>query len=91
MSFLLACPSCGLRDVNEFAYAGEVTNRPSDVPSLRELTSYLYFRRNAAGVQLEWWCHRLGCRLWFQAERDTRTNEVRRVLAPGAEQQRPDG
>ena len=76
MSFLLSCPNCGLRDVNEFAYQGEVTVRPASEPSFRELTSYLYFRRNVAGVQREWWYHRLGCELWFQAERDTRTNEV---------------
>jgi len=76
MSFLLPCPHCGPRDVNEFAYAGEVTTRPPADPSLRDLTSYLYLRRNVAGIQREWWYHRLGCELWFQAERDTRTNEV---------------
>ena len=76
MSFLLPCPNCGPRDVNEFGYQGEVTRRPKESPSFRELTSYLYFRRNVAGVQREWWYHRLGCQLWFQAERDTRTNEV---------------
>jgi heterotetrameric sarcosine oxidase delta subunit len=79
MSFLLPCPNCGPRDVAEFSCAGEVTVRPRTSPSLRELTSYLYFRRNVAGVQREWWCHRLGCEQWFQAERDTRTNEVHRV------------
>jgi heterotetrameric sarcosine oxidase delta subunit len=76
MSFLLPCPNCGPRPVDEFSCAGEVTVRPQSDPSLRELTSYLYFRRNVAGVQREWWFHRLGCELWFQAERDTRTNEV---------------
>ncbi len=76
MSFLLPCPNCGPRDVSEFAYQGEVTVRPQASPSFRELASYLYFRRNVAGVQREWWYHRLGCELWFQAERDTRTNEV---------------
>ncbi len=76
MSFLLPRPTCGPRDVNEFAYAGEVTQRPREAPSLRELTSYVYFRRNVAGVQREWWYHRFGCELWFQAERDTRTNAV---------------
>ena len=54
MSFLLPCPNCGPRDVNEFAYQGEVTMRPKESPSLRELASYLYFRRNVAGVQREW-------------------------------------
>jgi heterotetrameric sarcosine oxidase delta subunit len=62
--------------VNEFAYQGEVTVRPQGSPSFRELTSYLYFRKNVAGVQREWWYHRFGCQVWFQAERDTRTNEV---------------
>ena len=80
MSFLLGCPNCGQRDVNEFACAGEVTTRPGAEATLRELTSYLYFRRNVAGVQREWWYHRLGCRTWFQAERDTRTNEVLRTF-----------
>ena len=76
MSFLVPCPNCGLRDVNEFSYAGEVTTRPTERPTLRALAEYVYFRRNVAGVQREWWFHRFGCELWFQAERDTRTNEV---------------
>jgi heterotetrameric sarcosine oxidase delta subunit len=82
MSFLLPCPNCGPRDVNEFSYAGEVTVRPKESPTLRELTAYVYFRRNVAGVQREWWYHRLGCEVWFQAERDTRTNEVLNVEIP---------
>jgi len=84
MSFLLSCPNCGPRDVNEFAYAGEVTTRPVETPDLPELTDYVYFRRNVAGVQREWWQHRYGCEVWFLAERDTRTNEVQRVELPGA-------
>ena len=76
MSFLLPCPNCGPRAVDEFVYAGEVSVRPRGTPSLRDLTSYVYFRRNVAGVQREWWYHRLGCRSWFLAERDTRTNRV---------------
>ncbi len=79
MSFLLPCPHCGPRDVNEFVPAGEVTVRPEQPSSFRELTSYLYFRENVAGLQREWWFHRFGCGIWFQAERDTRTNEVVRT------------
>jgi sarcosine oxidase, subunit delta len=82
MSFLLPCPNCGARDVNEFAYAGEVTRRPQSTPSPHELASYVHFRRNVAGVQREWWYHRFGCELWFLAERDTRTNEVLRTELP---------
>ena len=43
MSFLLPCPNCGPRPVDEFACTGEVTVRPKSSPSLRELTDYLYF------------------------------------------------
>ena len=35
MSFLLDCPNCGPRDVNEFSCAGEVTVRPKRSPTLR--------------------------------------------------------
>ena len=82
MSFLLECPHCGLRDVNEFGYQGELTQRPPERPTLRALTEYVYFRRNVAGVQREWWQHRFGCEIWFLAERDTRTNEVLSVELP---------
>jgi heterotetrameric sarcosine oxidase delta subunit len=74
---------CGPRPVDEFTHRGEVTKRPAAAPSLRELTAYLYFRRNVAGAQREWWYHALGCELWFQAERDTRTNEVLTVEVAG--------
>ena len=62
MSFLLACPHCGPRDVNEFALRGrgdvaaDARRRRS-----RELADYVYFRDNVAGVQREWWYHRYGC------------------------------
>ena len=58
------------------------TVRPKGSPTLRELTDYLYFKRNVAGVQREWWCHRHGCQAWFTAERDTRTNTVLSVEVP---------
>jgi heterotetrameric sarcosine oxidase delta subunit len=90
MTFLLECPNCGLRDVYEFHYQGEVTRRPSARPTQRELSDYVYFRTNVAGVQREWWYHRAGCELWFVAERDTRTNEVVRTEIP-APARRPGG
>jgi heterotetrameric sarcosine oxidase delta subunit len=76
MSFVLSCPNCGAREVTDFACGGEVAARPAEKPAFRELNAYVYFRRNVAGVQREWWYHRSGCRAWFLAERDTRTNEV---------------
>ncbi len=76
VSFLLTCPNCGVREVTDFGFGGEISPRPKSRPSFRELNSYNYFRRNVAGVQREWWFHRSGCRAWFIAERDTVTNEV---------------
>jgi heterotetrameric sarcosine oxidase delta subunit len=76
VSFLLECPNCGVREVTDFAYGGEVSSRPAERPSRRDLNAYNYFRRNVAGPQREWWFHRSGCRSWFIVERDTQTNEV---------------
>jgi sarcosine oxidase subunit delta len=87
VSFLLDCPHCGPRDVNEFRYQGEVTRRPGPDPTLRELTDYVYFRDNVAGVQREWWYHRTGCGTWFVAERDTRTNEVLKTEIPPSQRE----
>ncbi len=83
MSFLLACPNCGLRPVDEYAYGGEVTVRPTSSEDERALFSYLYMRRNVTGQQREWWFHSSGCREWFQADRDTRDNTVIATAPPG--------
>jgi sarcosine oxidase, subunit delta len=79
MSFLLPCPNCGPRRVEEYAYGGEFQTRPAAGVSPSAWGHYLYGRRNAAGLQTEWWYHRLGCGRWLLAERDTLTNEVRRT------------
>jgi sarcosine oxidase, subunit delta len=63
MSFLLVCPNCGPREVHEFRYGGQVLETPAGA--------------NLPGSQRERWYHRLGCRRWFTAERDVRTNTVR--------------
>ena len=85
MSFLLPCPNCGTRRVDEFTYGGELQLRPSTPVSAAAWGHYLYGRRNVAGMQTEWWYHRLGCGRWFLAERDTVTNVVQRTFwrSPG--------
>ena len=50
MSFLLPCPNCGPRRVEEYAYGGEFQTRPSAEVSLAAWAQYLYGRRNAAGL-----------------------------------------
>ena len=88
MSFLLTCPLCGPREVTEFRYGGEIQVRPQPGSTVAEWSGYLYDRVNVAGVERAWWFHRAACRRWFQAERDTRTNDVLEVgwrLSPKAD------
>ena len=76
MSFLLICPACGTRRVDEFRFGGEARARPAGPLPPRDWRAYLYERANVAGPQREWWYHRQGCKRWFVATRDTRTNAV---------------
>jgi sarcosine oxidase subunit delta len=76
MSFLIPCPNCGPRAVDEFRFGGEMLSRPSPQASERDWSSYFYSRRNLAGEQTEWWYHKFGCRRWLIAERDTVSNSV---------------
>ena len=82
MSFLIPCPNCGPRSVYEFVFGGEYHARPSVEGSPEEWTRYLYLKANSDADQTEWWNHRMGCRLWFLAERNTSTNLVRATFWP---------
>ena len=76
MSFLLSCPNCGSRDVNEFAYGGEV--RPSPDPNTcsdAEWSSYVFNRSGSPGAKYEWWCH-IASGFWFVVLRDTTRDVV---------------
>jgi heterotetrameric sarcosine oxidase delta subunit len=78
---LLTCPNCGPRNAAEFRHGGEVHPRPSPEAEVAEddWVDFLYMKRNTAGQQTEWWYHRLGCGLWFLADRHNTTNEVLRT------------
>ena len=76
MGFLLDCPNCGKRDVYEFKFGGEWRRRPQFSAAEREWATYVYMKDNAAGAEKEWWYHRLGCKRWFLAIRDTKDNSV---------------
>ena len=82
MTFQIPCPNCGARSVEEFTTTGEIRERPEASPTRRELSHYVYFRRNVRGAQTEWWYHRFGCELWFLAERDTSDNRVIETRLP---------
>ena len=83
---LIECPHCGPRDEVEFSCGGEAhIARPTAPDSISdaEWADYLYMRNNPKGALAERWCHILGCRRWFNVERDTVTHEYLRVYPMG--------
>ena len=72
----LECPHCGVRAVEEFTY-GEIPSPPESLldPDARDLDR-AFMHTNTEGVVTERWFHTAGCRRWFTARRDSRTNEL---------------
>jgi sarcosine oxidase subunit alpha len=88
---LIPCPWCGPRDEAEFHYGGQAhVPYPENPASLtdEEWARYLFFRANPKGPFAERWSHSAGCRRWFNAVRDTSTNEILAVYRAG--EQRPE-
>ncbi|MET7473749.1 sarcosine oxidase subunit delta family protein [Streptomyces sp. NPDC005648] len=85
---LIPCPWCGPRDEAEFHYGGQAhVAYPADPSALtdEEWARYLFFRANPKGPFAERWSHAAGCRRWFNAVRDTATNELLAVYRAGEE------
>ena len=76
---LIPCPYCGPRPESEFSYGGEAhIARPADPSALDDAawTEFLYLRRNPKGPHTERWRHVHGCARFFNAVRDTRTDNI---------------
>ncbi|MFF5015312.1 sarcosine oxidase subunit delta family protein [Streptomyces sp. NPDC001165] len=89
---LITCPWCGPRDEAEFHYGGQAhVPYPEDPASLtdEEWARYLFFRDNPKGPFAERWSHAAGCRRWFNAVRNTATNEILTVYRPGEPRPEP--
>ncbi|WP_128430532.1 sarcosine oxidase subunit alpha family protein [Streptomyces cyaneus] len=85
---LIPCPWCGPRDEAEFHYGGQAhVPYPENPASLsdEDWARYLFFRDNPKGPFAERWSHSAGCRRWFNAVRDTSTNEILTVYRTGEE------
>ena len=84
--FLIRCPNCGERDLSEFAYGGEAhIARPvrPDAMTDVEWAEYVFLRANPTGVLAERWNHQAGCRRWFNALRNTATDDFLAVYRIG--------
>lgn len=78
---ILHCPLNGPRNIQEFAYGGEVAPLPAADASDGVWAGYVFLDENAAGVVREWWLH-VASGYWFIAERDTTTDTVLRTYPP---------
>ena len=75
---IIDCPYCGPRPELEFAHGGQAhIVRPADPASASddEWLQYLYLRDNTRGVFAERWRHARGCGRFFNALRDTTTDQ----------------
>lgn len=91
---LIDCPWCGQRDQTEFAAHGEAhIARPENTESLsdEEWGDYVFFRTNKKGLHRERWIHAFGCRRWFNALRDTSTDQIHATYKPGDARPKLDG
>ena len=75
---LIDCPFCGERPELEFAYGGQAhlarPQRPAELDD-QAWTDFLYMRENTRGVYAERWRHARGCGRFFNALRDTTTDQ----------------
>ncbi len=75
---LIDCPYCGKRPELEFSYGGQAhisrPARPAD-QSDQQWADYLYLRSNPRGPHAERWRHVHGCGRFFNAVRDTTTDQ----------------
>ncbi|HEY4772381.1 MAG TPA: sarcosine oxidase subunit delta [Steroidobacteraceae bacterium] len=84
---LINCPYCGERPELEFVYGGEAhIARPAaqDQVSLEQWAQFLYARTNTRGVHAERWRHTHGCGRFFNALRDTTTDQFIAIYEVGA-------
>lgn len=87
----IECPWCGDRDIGEFAYGGEAhIARPGFREDMtdHEWAEFVFMRSNPKGILAERWVHAAGCRRWFNALRNTATDEFLAIYKVG--EKRPD-
>ena len=92
--FIIECPYCGKRDQHEYSYGGEAhIARPTDSETQddEKWADYVFLRSNTKGVFAERWMHAAGCRKWFNALRNTATDEILAVYKQGAQPPQVEG
>jgi heterotetrameric sarcosine oxidase delta subunit len=83
---LIPCPWCGDREETEFSYGGQAhIAHPREPEALDDAAwaEFVFFRDNPEGDFAERWYHSAGCRRWFNAVRNTRTNRILTTYTTG--------
>ncbi len=83
---IIDCPWCGRREQPEFGFHGQahiVRPEKPDQLSDEQWGDYVFFRDNTKGIHHERWVHTHGCRRWFNAVRDTVSDEFLATYKPG--------
>jgi len=75
---IMNCPLNGPRNIQEFAYGGEVVPQPAADADAEQWADWVFMQNNTAGVVREWWLH-VTSGYWFIAERDTVRDEILRT------------
>lgn len=72
----VTCPTCGARPFEEFRYGSVFPVTPASTTTADDINvDQAWMMDNIDGPTLERWFHEAGCRRWFTARRDTRTDE----------------
>ena len=80
--FIINCPYCGERDQSEFSSGGQAhVPRPKDPEKIndKDWSDYVFVRSNPKGIFKERWVHTHGCKKWFNAIRNTATDEIVKI------------
>lgn len=73
---LVECPICGRRPYEEFRYGSVFPVTPASITDAdARQVDHAWMQDNIDGRTGERWFHEAGCRRWFTAVRDTRTDE----------------
>jgi sarcosine oxidase subunit delta len=86
---LIDCPYCGKRPEIEFSYGGQAhiarPTKPSELDD-DQWAEFLYMRSNTKGRYAERWRHARGCGRFFNALRDTTSDQILATYVVGAPQ-----
>ena len=84
---LIHCPYCRMdRPESEFRYGGEAhVARPAEPANVSdaEWAAFLYMRANPKGIHAERWRHVHGCGRFFNALRNTVTDQILKTYPAG--------